>query len=273
MPTILHFPVSRVSLESNWLAGSAQNVASQIGQDGILNKIFSIIGTTNAFCIEFGAWDGKLYSNTWHLIENCGWRGVLIEANPDKFADIAKNHMSDRVIALNQFVEMTGNDTLDNIMVRVGQTEPDLLSLDIDGNEWHIWNSMHVVRPRVILVEFNPTVPNDVFFVQDRSPSINQGASLLAMIELAKHKGYSLACAHHWDAFFVRDDLYAMLGIKDNSIDLMYTPEWETKIFQCFDGKLFTAGVKKLLWSGVDFSEEQLQILPPAAQRYADAPR
>ena len=270
MPIIEYRPQSKVKEISNWLLASGRSVTSQLGQDGILEKIFEIIGTTNKVCIEFGAWDGKFLSNTWNLIENKGWHGVLIEGNSAKFSEISGNHPSGRVTAYNTRVNLSGANSIDNILQTYGELAPDLMSIDIDGNDWHVWSSMDLLKPRVVLIEFNQTIPNDVYFVQDPEFTINQGASLLALIELGRRKGYQLVCVEQWDGFFVRDELFGSFGIEDNSIDAMFHSPSQTKIFQCFDGKLYTTGNRTLLWSGKTFSEDQLQVLSPSEQGFED---
>jgi hypothetical protein len=58
------------------------------------------------WCCEFGAWDGRKYSNTYQLIANKGWSGVLIEADPVKFEDLKRTYIGNRkVVLLNRFVE------------------------------------------------------------------------------------------------------------------------------------------------------------------------
>ena len=62
--------------------------------------------------------------------------------------------------------------------------ELDLLSIDIDGNDYYIFESLARLKPELVVIEFNPTIPNDVMFVQERNITVNQGCSLLALIAL-----------------------------------------------------------------------------------------
>jgi hypothetical protein len=100
MPQIDFRPVNRVRSDCNWLLNWRSDVTSQIGQDGILEKVFSLIGDGKKFCVEFGAWDGKFLSNTWNLIVNKRWNGVLIEGNPEKFKQLTSNHADSDVKAI-----------------------------------------------------------------------------------------------------------------------------------------------------------------------------
>ena len=61
---------SRVDPASAFLQKFRQNVTSQRGEDGIIMEIFETVGRTNEYCVEFGAWDGKHFSNTWNLLKN-----------------------------------------------------------------------------------------------------------------------------------------------------------------------------------------------------------
>lgn len=272
MPQIDFRPVNRVRSDCAWLLDWRSDVTSQIGQDGILEKIFGVIGDGKKFCVEFGAWDGKFLSNTWNLIVNKRWNGVLIEGNLEKFKQLTLNHAGSEVKAIRGYVGLEGENSLDSLLAKCGApADPDLISIDVDGNDWHIWKSLTRHRPRVVLIEFNPSIPNDVFFVQDPRPDVNHGSSLLAMIELGKQKGYSLICADCWDAFFVVDELFDIFKIPDNTIDSMYAyPEAETRLFQGFDGTLFTAGTRKLLWRNTEFTFDALQLLPPSMRVYGD---
>ena len=74
----------------NPLAQYKRTVTSYQGEDGIIEHVFEVIGTTSKWCVEFGAVDGKSGSNTWNLIKNKGWSAVLIEANPVFFSKLVK---------------------------------------------------------------------------------------------------------------------------------------------------------------------------------------
>lgn len=264
MPQTAFRPVNRMRHDCAWLLSHRANVTSQIGQDGILAKIFEVVGAGGRYCVEFGAWDGKWLSNTYNLVAHHGWSALLIEGNSEKCAAIPMTHPHARVTALNEFVSWEGPSALDAILTRQNAPRaPDLVCIDVDGNDWHIWAALKRYRPRVVLIEFNPSIPNDVFFVQDRDPAVFQSSSLLAMIELGREKGYSLICANQWDAFFVLDELYPAFGIADNNIDAMhFFPDMETRLYQGFDGTLLTAGNHRLVWKNVDFTCDEIQVLP-----------
>jgi hypothetical protein len=273
-------PRSRLVAKSAYLSQFASNVTSQDGEDGIIQKIFEIVPPANRHCLEIGAFDGKLLSNTWNLVVNRGWKAVLVEGRGMLYQRLAERfssanpevegRFSDKVTLLHRYATFDGPGSLDNLLARAkAPRDLDFVSIDIDSNDWHLWDSMTVYQPRVVLIEFNATIPNDVYFVQARDMNVAQGCSLLALIELGKRKGYELVATTTGNAFFVRKALYPAFGIADNDIDSMYfVPHLQSRLFQGFDGELILAGYQKLHWPNLPFTQEQIQVLPKALRRY-----
>ena len=274
-------PRSRVNPRSAWLAQHARNVTSQDGEDGIIEKIFEVVPPANRWCLEIGAYDGKLHSNTWNLIVNRGWRGVLVEGRTLLYEQLAARYragnpepegrVADKVVLYHEYAAFEGPRSLDALLSRAGAPRDlDFLSIDIDSNDWHLWDALKVYRPRVLQIEFNATIPNDVYFVQERDATVTHGCSLLALIELGKKKGYELVAAQTANAFFVRTELYPAFGIPDNDIDAMYfgNAHLQTRLFQGYDGELILAGYQTLHWPNLAFSAKDIQVLPGALRRY-----
>lgn len=250
----------------------AKNVASQEGEDGVIEKIVNTIPISSKFCVEFGAWDGKHFSNCHNLIKNQGWSGLMIEANPEKFTEL-KQLYSRRadVITINQYVSFEGEQTLDNILAReIVPEDFGLLSIDIDGNDYHVWDSLSRFSPDIVVIEFNPTIPNDVIFIQEKSHDVNQGCSLFALTRLAKQKGYALACCTSWNAFYVKKEHFPKLGIKDNRIGTLYQPVLDGRIFQGYDGSIHVIGMPQMLWVEKTLSSEDFQVIEPEERMYSD---
>lgn len=248
-----------------------RDIMSEHGEDGVLKKIFEIIGEGSRWCVELGALNGVHGSNVWHLVKEREWSGVLIEADKTYFEKLQTEYADvERAHCVNAFVSFEGPDSLDRIFARTPLPRTfDLFSLDIDGNEYHLWDSLADYRPCVMLVEFNPTIPNDVLFIQPRDMKVFQGSSLRALIELGKRKGYELVAANEVNAFFVLKELFPKFGIADNSIDTLHTDhQYETKLFQLYDGTLRIAGYDRLLWHDRPLDVERLQVLSPRARRY-----
>ena len=175
---------------------------SQHGEDGILDAIFQAIGVTNRYYVEFGVGNGS-ERNTRYLAEHQGWRGLLMDGG-----------YHDPSIGLHrEFI------TADNINALFARHEVpdefDLLSIDIDGNDYWVWQRLDDrYRPRVIVAEYNAnagpderrTIAYDPDFVW--SGTDYYGASLGALAALAQQKGYVLVGCESLgvNAFFVRAD-------------------------------------------------------------------
>lgn len=181
-----------------------QDIYSQGGEDGVLEQIFETIGATNKWCVEFGAWDGIQYSNTRALTDN-GWKAVLIEADGHRFNDLLRN-MQEGSIPINARVGFGPEDNLTAILKK-HTTIPidfDLLSIDIDSDDYLVWEAFEEYKPRVVVIESNPTFPMNVEFVQH--PGLHFGNSALALWLLGLAKGYKLV-AYTTNCIFVRKDL------------------------------------------------------------------
>lgn len=256
---------------STWLLDHRFDVTSSAGEDGIIAKIFDVIGEESRWCVELGALNGTHDSNVWNLIRNKGWSGVLIEADKTYFEKLQTEYTHDTgAVCINEYVSFEGEHSLDVIFSRTNIPKTfDLFVLDIDGNEYHLWDSLHEYRPRVMVVEFNPTIPNEVVFVQPRDMSIFQGSSLRALVDLGKRKGYELVAANQVNAFFVLQDLFPKFGIADNSIDAVHIDHsYETKLYQLYDGTLKIAGYDRLFWHNLPLDVDKLQVLSRRSRQY-----
>ena len=271
MPIIVHVPKDRRNPASNYLTKFADNVTSQFGEDGIVRKILEIIGASNKWVVDIGAWDGKYLSNSWHLINRQGWRGVLVEGDANRCTRLRENYAGLPTVTIRQqFVgfDATAPNSIDRILAGTAiPADFDLLSIDIDGNDYYAWQSMTRYRPRIVIIEYNPTAANDVVFVQDPDDTLNQGCSLLALIRLGKEKGYELACVTTCNGIFVRADAFPALSIADNDIDAMRCDDGPRILFG-YDGTVFTASIDYLPWTNVKLDPEDLQVLPKALRRY-----
>ena len=259
------------SPDNTGLLAYGSNVTSEHGEDGVIKRIFEIIGTESRSCVELGALNGVHGSNVWQLVKKEGWSGVLIEADRTYFEKLQQEFADTQSAeCINAFVSFEGPTSLDNLLAKTNLPKHfDLFSLDIDCNEYHLWDSLKKYRPRVMLVEFNPSIPNDVVFIQPRDMSLFQGSSLMAFVELGKRKGYELVAANETNAFFVMKELFPKFGIADNSIDTLHTDHrYETKLFQLYDGTLKLAGNTKLLWHNLPIDEGKLQVLSLHKRQY-----
>merc|ERR1712173_499156 len=127
------------------------------------------------------------------------------------------------------------------------------------------------------MIEFNPSIPNNIVFVQPRDMSMQQGSSLLAIVELAKHKNYELVSTTTYNAIFVQRFYFEnvikhRMADADNCIHKMHDTPMQTQIFQLYDGKIKIAGCKKLIWHKIKMDEEKMQIIPKNKRHFPFAP-
>ena len=213
-------------------------------------------------------------SNCYNLIINEGWSGLLVEGSPVRFEELQKRYAKRAdVETLNRFIHFDGPETLDSILQSsIVPVDFGLLSIDIDGNDYHVWAGLKNFRPEIVVIEINPTIPNDIVFVQARSFEVNQGSSLLAMIQLGKEKGYELACCTDLNAIFVIKEKYEVLNIPDNDINTLYRPHCDGRIFQGMDSTVFVVGMDRLIWKGGrEITHEDFQVVAPNHRVYSDS--
>jgi hypothetical protein len=249
----------------------AKDTYSQKGEDGILEKIFELIGSKNKWCVEFGAWDGKYCSNACNLVLNRGWSGVFIEPDTARFNQLQNTYKyNPRVICKQTLVGFEGVHKLDNIL---GDTPIpvsfDLLSIDVDGNDYHTWNAVEMYKPRVVVIEFNPSIPDDIEFIQQKDMHVRQGCSLLALYNLGKKKGYGLVATTYLNAIFVREEYAKSFDLPDKP-PVLANKASQTRLFQLYDGTVMLEGSSRLIWHDVHFDQKDLQILPRLFRKHPD---
>ena len=187
---------------------------SQNDEDGIIAEIFNRIGTEHKTFVEFGVEDG-LECNTLYLTLS-GWKGLWMDGSPrhlksinDKFGFMIE---SGQLTAVRAMIDAENiNDLIEN---HIG-TRVDLLSIDIDRNDYWVWKAIDVIQPRLVVAEYNATIRPPVAVSVKYDPSARWrggnyfGASLSAFEKLGREKGYSLVgCSYSGsNSFFVRDDL------------------------------------------------------------------
>ncbi len=251
--------------KNTWLLEHAADVHSQSGEDGILARVLDEIGDKPGWCVEFGAWDGLHCSNTASLIRSRGYSAVMIEADPTRFEDLKRTYSTNaNVHPVRAFVGFERHDSLDVILEGLPiPTHFDVLSIDIDGNDYHVWKAVERYRPKVVVIEYNPSVPPGVEFVQPKDPDVMQGASLDALVSLGREKGYELVCVTRFNGIFVENELFARFGIQDNSTHALRTDTtFVTHVFSGYDGTVFVRGHGRLPWHDIPYVELLMQPLP-----------
>ncbi|MDG4476033.1 FkbM family methyltransferase [Thiovibrio frasassiensis] len=260
-------PVSKVDK----FATFANNEYSQFGEDGIIKKILEYLPNKNNWCVEFGAWDGIHLSNTFSLIKNNGYQSVLIEADKNKFEELKKNLMGFNAVLVNKFVMFEGRNTLDNILSKTKIPDDfDFLSIDIDGNDYYILDSLVRYKPKVICIEYNPTIPNEVSYIQPKDFNIKRGSSALAILNLAISKGYLLAATTKCNLILVDSQYWPYLNMEKGRLDeLRDDSAIKVFAFSGYDGSIFLSKPLDLCWHNLRVSEDELQFFPVFLRRFS----
>ncbi len=190
-------------------------VNSQNDEDGIIREIFRRIGTSGRVFAEVGVGDGT-ENNTAFLLSQ-GWTGFWVDGD-DAFLKTLNGRADLQDGCLKHRVAWVERENIADIFERLGvPKEFDLLSLDIDQNTYYIWEALGGYTPRVVVVEYNASLPPDLDWKVRYDPkrawdgTQNYGASLKSLEKLGARLGYSLVGCDFVgaNAFFVRNDLVA----------------------------------------------------------------
>ena len=192
-------------------------VFSQWGEDGILNWLTSRIPNINKSFVEFGVQNYR-ESNTRYLLIAQNWRGLVIDGSMKHIESIRSQDVYWRqdLEAKCAFID---KDNINTIIAESGfKGDIGLLSIDIDGNDYWVWQAIESVSPAIVICEYNAalgdllslTIPYVADFNRTRAHYSNLyfGASIQALVHLGLSKGYvfigtnSAGC----NAFFVRQD-------------------------------------------------------------------
>jgi hypothetical protein len=182
-----------------------RNVHSQKGEDGVLAELLRRLRVDKGWFCEFGAWDGRYLSNTLRLLEE-GWSGVMIEGDPVRSRDLQKTvrDFDGRLHAIEAFVDhCPGPRTLDALLAATPiPREFEVLSIDVDGPDYQIWESFTSYRPLLVIIEIHSGYPPGHEHIHtDGAPS----SSFTSMIKLGRTKGY-VPLVHTGNLFFIRAD-------------------------------------------------------------------
>ncbi len=195
------------------VADTGMRVFSGTDDDGILLYIFSAIGFKSRICVDIGAGDG-ISNNCTNLILNFGFRGLLIDGD-QKLVSRGQTFLEkhpDTSLYPPRFIQafVTAENCNELVAQESISGEIDLLSIDIDGNDFWVWKSLNQVQPRVVIIEThiefgkrNMVVPYDPKYCYPGRHPQYHGASPAAMIELGRQKGYRLVATNNYGFNFV----------------------------------------------------------------------
>ena len=255
----------------NSLSEFKKNIFSQNGEDGIIEEIFNRlenkIELKKNFC-EFGAWDGLHLSNTFNLYKNKKFKGILIEPNKIRYKKLCENIPDSDVIKINSIVSFDGDHILENILrKRQIDLSIDFLSIDIDGCDYFIFESIKNIDVKIACVEFNPTIPNDVEFVQEKIFAHKQGCSPLSLQKLGMKMGYDMIAATYNNLFFSKKNLTQYIVEKKPSLDeIRNDRNIKNYLFYGYDGTLISSKTINLPWHRI--KKKNHEILPKFLRKY-----
>ena len=194
-------------------------VYSQFEEDGTILYILSMIGFRNKCVVEMccGSGDECMATN---LILNHGFDGYLFDGNPENISAAERFFRSKKDCLAYPPVLTQAWITAENVndlLTRSGCAgEVDVFSLDIDGNDYWVWNAIEAINPRLLVFETNNVIPSDKSLTIEYQPDFDSrsnetdylGVSLLAMRKLCKTRGYRMIGAnrHGFNVFFLRED-------------------------------------------------------------------
>lgn len=215
-----------------------RQVYSQHGEDGVLEYIFSQIGHGTKYFIEFGASDGVTMSNTLYLEQKYKWKGLLFDSH--------KHHNK-----LNRpiFIECITPSTINDIFQKYQVPQVfDLLSIDIDGNDFWVWKALTHFQPRIVIIETNASIPNQ--YPLSVPESVNHyhngnyfGANLRAFYKLAVSKDYYFVTTVSMNAIFIHKDEFYKLDMKyiteNEAIQKYFKPDDHWFYYKNHKGKIW----------------------------------
>lgn len=218
-------------MDSKGLNRSEYQIFSQEAEDGIIAEVFRRIGTTNKYFVEFGisAWE----CNTIALLLD-HWSGLWMDTDERGIKEAYE--MYSEIIKQGKLAVMREHITAENIETIFRKNgvpkEPDLLSIDIDGNDYWVWKALKEYKPRLMVIEYNAILGPSIKRVIKYNPSYANtdtclfGASLKALELLGEEKGYRLVGCDikGVNAFFVREDLVKDKFLEPFTSECHYEP-------------------------------------------------
>jgi len=186
-------------------------ISSQNQEDGLTLALLNETGVKSRRFVEIGS--GLSGGNSAFLARECGWSGLMVDGHADHMVQVGRRFPTATAVCA-----WVTRENVDDIIAGHGFSgDVDLFSLDLDGNDYWIWEAMSTCSPRIAILEYNSmfgadravTVPYDAAFDRHRRHTMYYGASLAALTRLSSRKGYRLVAVEPTgvNAFFLRNDL------------------------------------------------------------------
>tara|TARA_Y100000817_G_scaffold305369_1_gene289373 strand:- start:212 stop:937 length:726 start_codon:yes stop_codon:yes gene_type:complete len=207
-----------------------KNIYSQNGEDGVIEELLKKLNLEkNGWCCEFGAWDGKIGSNTFNLVKNYNFKAVYIERDKKKFNDLKKTEEKyPNILAINKSINrnINSDDSLRKVLERTKiPIDFEVLSIDIDSYDLDVWETLEKYRPKIVVIEINSSIKPGIIQKHGKN---NQGNSFSATVNVGRKKGYVLVC-HTGNCIFVKEDLKDKINYDNNLLDnpnILFDESW-----------------------------------------------
>jgi hypothetical protein len=200
----------------NRLSDVEFSVSSQFGEDGIIEWLVSKLDPKSTKFVEFGVEDFH-ESNCRFIMQNRNWKGFVIDSSKEHMAELAKR----QYYWMHHLVSAAAFVTVENINHLIEAAEFSgrigILSIDIDGNDYWIWDAINICEPDIVIIEYNSFFGDRHAVTVPYRPDFNRfaahpsgrywGASLPALKRVAEAKGFTLAGSNSTgtNVFFVRN--------------------------------------------------------------------
>ena len=243
-----------------------KNIYSQSGEDGIIEKLLENIDIEQSYeFVEFGAHDGKTNSNCFYLLETSDYFGLFIEPDKKRFKNLELNTQNMNCKNINSLVSTKGSTSLESTLKKNNISKNfDILSIDIDGYDYQILKSLVSYKPKIVIVEYNPTIPNHVEYIQPDNFKTRHGSSPKSLIMLGKQKGYKPIAITDTNLFFLQDEIFEVSNFCE--LDLEESREDEDikiNVFYGYNGDLiFTENEINFRWHFLKYKSKKLQPIP-----------
>lgn len=212
------------SVAAGDFAAAEFKVSSQWGEDGIIEHLLVHVAVDRKIFVEFGVQDYR-EANTRFLLVHRNWAGLVMDGSAENIGAITRDSIYWRH-NLKAVCAFLTRDNINDVIIGQGISgDIGLLSVDIDGNDYYVWNAITCVSPRIVVAEYNSifgadaavSVPYDPEFFRTRAHYSNLywGCSLAALVHVGGRKGYELVGCNTAgnNAFFVRRDLIGVLPV------------------------------------------------------------
>jgi hypothetical protein len=210
-------------LPSVWDTGF--RVFSQFDEDGVILFLLASAENGPKRVLDLGAGDGVHASNVANLLVNLGYDGLLVDGDPARVAHAERFYArhpdtTERPPATAR--AFLTRENVNEVVASGGlEGEIDLLSIDVDGNDYWLWEALEAVSPRFVVIEAHPELGREEFVLpyqpgfvwKSAPPEGRYGASLLALVRLGERLGYRPVGANQYgfNVFFARDDVASAL--------------------------------------------------------------